>query len=165
MRKRSKYKPRPVHCNAFAIAVEGVTPISEVNRDYFTRMLLKNHGAMQMLTQGGATKKDMDTLMAMTNIMDALCRLDVCAPLADEVEAGRQALISICNRAVKHLRFVATGAEIQALNIMIDLHDQLMPHVTGAQLDKALDLAQKTVRKGMATVLQIDESLLEEATV
>lgn len=161
MRKRSSYRPKPVYLNAFARAVEAATPIGQAHSDYYTDMLLKNHGAMQALTQGRATKKDMDILIAMANIMEAFRRMDVCAPLGDEIAAGRRALIDIAIRAVKHHKFVATGPEIQALNTLMELHDELMPHITGLQLDKAIDLAKKTIRAGQTTVLKMSDKFLE----
>jgi len=79
MKKQSKYRPKPVYVNAIARAVERATPIG--GSSYYTDMLLKNHGAMMALTRGTATKKEMDCLIAMSNIMEALRRLDICTPL------------------------------------------------------------------------------------
>jgi hypothetical protein len=160
---RKRYKPKPVYTNALDRAIESATPIGQAHSDYYTDMLIKNHGAMQALTQGRAAKRDMDLLIAMANIMEAFRRMDVCAPLGDEIAAGRRALIDISVRAVKHLRFVATGPEILALNTLMELHDELMPHITGLQLDRAIALAKKTIRAGQATVLTVSEKFLEEA--
>lgn len=163
MRKRSKYRPKPVYLNAFERAVEGATPIGQAHNQYYTDMMLKNHGAMTALTQGRASKKDMDILIAMANIMEAFRMMGVCTPLGDEIAAGRRALIDISVRAVKHLRFVPTGPEIVALNTLLELHDEMMPHITGVQLDRAIDLAKKTIRAGKAAVLPAVDKLAEVA--
>jgi len=166
MKKQSKYRPKPVYVNAIASAVERATPIG--GSSYYTDMLLKNHGAMMALTRGTATKKEMDCLVAMSNIMEALRRLCICAPLSDEIAAGRRAIIDICLRSAKLLRFVATGPEIKTLNTLMELHDELMPHITGIQLDRAIDLAKKIIQRGEATVINFPDKTpstqLEEMT-
>lgn len=159
MRKRSKYRPKPVYINALERAIEGATPIGEAHSEYYTDMLLKNHGAMLALTQGTATKREMDYLIAMANIMEAFRLLDICKPLSDEIAAARRAIIDICVRAVKHLKFVATGPEIKALNMLMELHDELMPHITGVQLDRGIALAKKIIHRGDATILDFSDKI------
>lgn len=153
MRKRSKYRPKPVYRNALALAVEAVTPIGQTGDGYFATLQLRNHAAMQALTHGAAKKADVDLLVAMANIMEALRRMGVCTPLADEILAARRALVGICTRSVKLLRYVATGPEILALNILMEQHDEMMPHITVLQLDRALKLERKVICSGEATVL------------
>ena len=161
MRKRSKYRPKPVHLNNLERVIEAVSPISTEHASYFTDLLIKNHAAMLALTRGAATRHDMDLLIAMANIMEAFRQMEICTPLANEIAAGRRALIDIAMRAVKVSRFVATGPEIQALNTLMELHDELMPHITGLQLDKAIDLAKKIIRRREATVLPTANTLME----
>lgn len=165
MRKRSKYRPKPVYVNALERAIEASMPIGQVHNQYYTDMLLRNHASLLALTSGKATKRDMDVLIAVANIMEALRLMGVCEPLGDEIAAARRSLIDISVRAVRHLRFVPTGPEMQALNMLMELHDDLMPHITGLQLDRALDLAKKVIRKGQATVLHCSEKMMAEAVV
>jgi len=60
-------------------------------------------------------------------------------------------------RSAKLLRFVATGPEIKTLNTLMELHDELMPHITGIQLDRAIDLAKKIIHRGEATVINFPD--------
>lgn len=162
MRKRSKYRPKPVYLNAFQRAIEGVRPIGEEHPGYLVELQIKTHEAMRALTHGGATKVDMDRIIATANIMEAFRLMGVCTPLSDEIAAGRRAVIDICVRAVKAQRFVPTGPEMLALNTLMELHDELLPHITTAQMEEGIELAKKIIRKGDATVLPTVEKLMQE---
>jgi len=160
---RKRYKPKPVYTNAFERAIEAATPIGQAHASYYNDILLKNHSAMHALTHGQATKGDMDLLIAMANIMEAFRLLEICTPLSDEIAAGRRALIDISVRAAKVHRIVPTGPEILALNVLMELHDELMPHITGAQLDRGIALAKRVIRRGEATLLPGSQQMIEAA--
>ncbi len=161
MRKRSKYRPRPVYINAVERALEAVSPLGADHGGYLGELKIKNHLAMQALTRAEATRQDMDYLIAMANIMEAWRLMEICAPLAVEIGAGRRALIDIAVRAVNRLKFVATGPEIVALNTLMELHDELIQHVTVTQMERAIALAKQIIRKGHATVLPDVEEVME----
>lgn len=152
MRKRSKYRPRPLLANPVAYAVESVTSVAEFDT-YLDDLKIKNHMAMHALTRGQADRHDMDTLIAMANIMEAFRLMGICTPLADEIAAARRAIIDIIVRAVKVLGFRATGPEIVALNTLMELHDEMMPGITCGQMDEAIRVAKRVIKNGGATVL------------
>jgi hypothetical protein len=68
MRKRSKYRPKGVILNPIAYVMESMTPVAK-HESYLIDLKIRNHAAMTMLTQGKATKQDMDDLIA-------ICRRD-----------------------------------------------------------------------------------------
>lgn len=150
MRKRSKYRPKPVYANPVAAVIEKLTPVTEHDNDYAFGIQIKNHAAMAALTQGHATRKDMDILIAVYNVMEALRINGVCTPLREEIAEAGEALMSIAQRAARTNRFVPTGPEIKALNLLLELHDAVMPGVTVQMLDEALRTARRlepTARK------------------
>ncbi len=153
MRKRSKYRPKPVYVNTVARVLESVAPIGTEHPQYLAELLTKNHLAMVALTQGTANRHDMDTLIAMANIMEAFRLMDICAPLADEIAAGRRAVIDIVVRSVQRLKFLTTGPELVALNTLMELHDELLPHITISQMEQGIALAKRIIQRGDATVL------------
>jgi lysyl-tRNA synthetase class II len=161
MRKRSKYRPKPVNFNAIEHALESVSPLPTYHANHLSELKIRNHLAMQALTKGEATKRDMDVLIAMENIMDAFRRMEICTPLADEIAQGRRALIDIAVRAVSKLKFLATGPEIVALNTLMELHDELIPHITVTQMEQGIALAKRIIQKGHATVLPDVEQVME----
>lgn len=98
---------------------------------------------MAALLAGHATKKDMDMIIAMSNIVYALMESGGFGKGYEEVATqGRIAIISIAHRATKVGRFVPTGPEIKALNELMELHDAQMDVITVKDLDKAIEYAR-----------------------
>jgi hypothetical protein len=97
----------------------------------------------------------MDVLIEAFNVTEALCRVDASLGLdwAAEIKAGQDALLSMCQRGVaKGDRFVFTGAELNAANTVMEIHDAQLERCTVAQMEKALhevvkDIALKKARK------------------
>lgn len=152
MRKKSKYKPRQVLQNPLGFVLENITPITQ-HEDYLLNLQLKNSSAMERLLQGKATKKDMNTLIAMSNITEALQMMGFGTDYKEVAVDGREALIGIIMRAVKILRFTPTGKEIQSLNMLMELHDAQMDVITVKSMDEAINLAKKQIILRRATVL------------
>lgn len=152
MRKKSKYKPRQVLQNPLGFVLENITPITQ-HEDYLINLQLKNSSAMERLLKGKATKKDMNTLIAMSNITEALQMMGFGTEYKEVAVDGREALIGIIMRAVKILRFTPTGKEIQSLNMLMELHDAQMDVITVKSMDEAINLAKKQIILRRATVL------------
>ena len=152
VRKKSKYKPRQVLQNPLGFVLENITPITQ-HEDYLLNLQLKNSSAMERLLKGNATKKDMNTLIAMSNITEALQMMGFGTEYKEVGVDGREALIGIIMRAVKILRFTPTGKEIQSLNMLMELHDAQMDVITVKSMDEAINLAKKQIILRRATVL------------
>jgi hypothetical protein len=152
MRKRSSYKPRPVLVNPLAYVIEGMKPVAH-HESYLIDLKIKNHGAMTALTQGRATRADMDVLIAMNNITEALWRMGFGKEFNDVMRGGHQALIEIANRGAATSRFIVRASEMNALNDLMDLHDAQMDVITIKDMEAALALAKSEVKAGRATRL------------
>ena len=152
MRKKSKYKPRQVLQNPLGFVLENITPITQ-HEDYLINLQLKNSSAMERLLKGKANKQDMNTLIAMSNITEALQLMGFGTEYKEVGVDGREALIGIIMRAVKILRFTPTGKEIQSLNMLMELHDAQMDVITVKSMDEAINLAKKQIILRKATVL------------
>jgi hypothetical protein len=152
VRKKSKYKPKPVLQNPLSFVLENITPITQ-HEDYLLNLQLKNSSAMERLLQGKANKKDMNTLIAMSNITEALQLMGFGKEYKEVGVDGREALIGIIMRAVKIQRFTPTGKEIQSLNMLMELHDAQMDVITVKAMDEAINLAKKQIIQRQATVL------------
>jgi len=150
MRKKSKYKPKQVFLNPVAYAVEGAKLLAEEHPSYVTDLKIKNHAAMLSLTRGEATKRDMDCLIQMYNIMDAFRVLGI-GGIEQEIHKTGQSISSIAGRA----KFLATGPEITAINTLMDYHDELIEHITVRQLELAVKEIQRTLKAGKAEVLGV----------
>lgn len=160
MRKRSKYRPKPVLVNPLGYVLESMTPVTK-HENFLLDLKIKNSEAMVSLMQGRATKADMDILIAMSNVTEALHQMGFGAEYQDVCVGGRAAILSIVSRAGKHGRFTPTGPEIQLLNLLMELHDAQMDIVTVRDIEKALALVKFKIQYDKDTVklAQIPETL------
>jgi len=152
MRKRSKYRPKERLLNPVGFVVENSKGLAEQHRGYLLDLKIKNHAAMLALTRGEATRKDMDCVIQMYNILEAFKLIGI-KGLEAEIDASSEAIFAICHRTAKAGKFIATGSEIKTLNDLIDYHDELMEHISVKQLDDAVKLARHIIRNGKAKPL------------
>ena len=137
--------------NPLGYVLESLTPVR--NHSFpLTELKIKNHLAMTMLTTGKATKADMDKLVAMSNMTEALCALGFGKEYQNVCADGRYAILSIVNRATQHGRFTPTGPEITMLNTLMELHDAQMEVITVKDVERALKLVQTRLRTDKKTV-------------
>ena len=142
MRKRSAYKPRPRIANPMAYVMESVSFVA--GQTTFIRDLhIRNHLAMTALTQGKATKSDMDLLIAMNNVVEALWRIGFGRGYESALLEGNAALLAVARRGAQSGRFVLTSEEMNALNTLMDLHDAQMDAITIGDLEKAIQIVRR----------------------
>jgi hypothetical protein len=154
MRKRSKYRPKPVLVNPLGYILEGMEP-ARTHGSHILDLKIKNHLALSNLTKGIATRHDIDLLIAMVNIVEALYRLGFGKEYADEVRAGLDALHAVAVRGRDTDRFILRAEEMKALNTISELHDAQMEVITVKDLDSAIGLVEKERRaKKMRTVVE-----------
>jgi len=138
--------------NPLSYVLESMKPVA-YHDQYLIDLKIKNNQAMVALLQGKATHDDMDMLIAMSNVTEALCQLG----FGDEHKLvtvdGREAIIRIAHRSAKIKRFTPTGLEIQALNLLMELHDAQMDVITIKDMERALEYINKKVRQHDVTRL------------
>ena len=144
MKKRSKYRPRRVLLDTMAFVQESLTPVA-LHDTYLLDLKITNSMAMAALMKGTATKRDMDVLVAMSNIVEALYELGFGSQYQDVATEGRYAILSIVYRAIERLRFVPTGEDIRRLNTLMELHDAQMDAITLADMERAISLAKRRI--------------------
>jgi hypothetical protein len=152
MRKRSKYRPKGVRLDTLGYVKESLTPVT-AHDSYLLDLKIKNSEAMLALMRGAAVKGDMDTLIAMSNIVESLYRLGFGSEYKEVGISGREALLNIAYRAVTTKRFVPTAEQIKALQLLMELHDAQMDVITIKDMEQALRLAQTELLNKRATVL------------
>lgn len=158
MRKRSKYRPKPILQNPLGYVLEGMEPVRS-HGSHALNLKIKNHLALSNLTQGKATRYDIDILINMVNIVEALYRLGFGKEYAEEVKNGLDALHAVAVRGRDSNRFILKADEMNALNIISELHDAQLEVITVKDLDQAIDLVEKERRaKKMRPVVQKEKS-------
>lgn len=142
MRKRSSYRPKGVRLDVMAYVRESMTPVAK-HSDYLLTLKIKNHAAMAALTRGGAIRKDIDLLISMGNVCEALYRMGFGQEYGGVVRGGMDALFNVGQRGALTNRFVLRAEEMQALNLLMELHDAQMDVITIKDMERAIDLVHK----------------------
>ena len=141
MRKRSKYRPKKVLVNPLGYVLEGMTSVAK-HDSFLIDLKIKNHFSMTSLTQGKATREDMDKLISMSNITEALHRMGFGADYKDVLQEGSSALLAIARRGAESNRFILWSTEMKALNTLMELHDAQMEVITVKDMEKAVALVE-----------------------
>ena len=153
MRKKSKYKPKGVRLDTMNWVVTGMTKVSAKESAYVT-MHLKNMSALDSLAKGTANKKEIDIVIGVINVAEALCELGVGSEYHQIVLNASSALYDVCKRSFDiNDRFICRGEELSAIKLGYEVHDAQMEATTIGMLDKALDVIDKTIRAQKATVI------------
>lgn len=154
MRKRSKYRPKKILVNPIGYVLEGMSPVAK-HDSFLLDLKIKNHISMASLTQGKATRDDMDKLISMSNITEALYRLGFGTDYKDVLRDGSTALLDIARRGAETNRFVLWGAEMKALNTLMELHDAQMEVITIKDMERAVALVENERRqKRMTSIIE-----------
>lgn len=143
MRKRSKYRPKGVIMDPMAYVKESLSP---VEASYLLALRIRNHAAMMALTQGKATRDDIDLMIAMANMTEALYRMGLGRDYAEEVRQGLDALYEVGHRGASNYKFVLRANEMGALNTLMELHDAQMDIATVGDVDRALRMVREEKR-------------------
>ena len=153
MRKKSKYKPKGVRLDAMNWVVTGMTKVSAKESAYVT-MHLKNMSALDSLAKGTANKKEIDIVIGVINVAEALCELGVGSEYTQIVLNASSALYDVCKRSFEiDDRFICRGEELSAIKLGYEVHDAQLEITTIGMLDKALDVIDKTIQAQKATVI------------
>ena len=153
MRKRSKYRPRPVRVDTMSYVVSGLSPVLQ-HESFAIDLKTKNHFALTMLTQGNATIKDIDVLISALNITESLWRLGFGREYRNVVDAGLRALRAVGARGLAKNKFVLRADEMSALNEAMDLHDAQLEVITVKDMEQAIAIVHEEMRHKRATPIK-----------
>lgn len=145
VRKRSKYRPKGVIMDPMAYVKESMAPIATYG-SYLLALRIKNHAALTSLTQGKATREDIDLIIAMANMTEALYRMGFGRDYAEEVKQGLDALYAVGQRGAQTNKFVLRSSEMSALNVLMELHDAQLDITTVRDIDRALGMVREEKR-------------------
>jgi hypothetical protein len=140
MKKRSKYRPKGVRLDNMTWVRAGLKPMTSISATVDIR--IKNHAAMDTLRRGVATRDDIDILIGMFNMTEAFTRLrpEFGRDWAEEIRAGQDALYAVAKRGAENGKFVLKGTELQAMNLIMELHDAQLDVSTVNETERAIDL-------------------------
>jgi hypothetical protein len=153
MRKKSKYKPRPILRDCMAFIKTGFEPVRNQSETLTLRM--KNHASLEEITKGRANKGHVDIMIVALNMTEALAmvREDLGADWRTEIRAAQDALFAMAQRGVATGRWLFTGPELTAVNLAMEIHDAQLDACTVDELQKAIELSKRIIRAGKARVI------------
>lgn len=145
MRKRSNYRPRPKLKNPVAYVIEGLKPVKE-HDSYLINLKIKNHGAMTALTRGQADEAQINFLINMSNAAEALCMMGFKQEYIELVLDGSDALFEVGRRGAKTGSFVLRAEEMNAINLLMQVHDEQMELITVKDMEKVNEIVLRELR-------------------
>jgi hypothetical protein len=144
--------------NPLGYVLEGLEPVRS-HTSHATKLKIMNHLALSNLTQGKANRHDIDVLINMVNIVEALYRLGFGEEYAQEVKDGLDALHAVAVRGKDSNKFILKSGEMNALNVICELHDAQLEVITIKDLDQAISLVEDERRnKRMRSVVQKEKT-------
>ena len=153
MRKRSKYRPKPVIQNTMEFVLSGLKPVRDLPGVYLSAQL-KNRTALEQLRKGDATKQDIDMMIGAFNIAEALAIKGLGYDWLQEINQAQDALLALARRGVENnMRFIMTAKQWEALRLVMDLHEVQLAQATVQDIEKAYDFVQAVIRQGKARAI------------
>ena len=116
---------------------------------------LKNSEAMNNLMHGSATKHDMSVLVTISNVAEALHDGGVGAEYSAVAAEGEAALVRIAQRSAVTGRYTPSGADILALQLLIELHDAQTELLSVKEWDQACYYIQEQIASGKTRKLPL----------
>lgn len=157
MRKRSKYKPKPIRVDVMDYVKSGLKKFDEV--DVAVDLRIRNHHAMEELRLGRATKDDIDIIVGAFNMVEGFIRLrhDLGRDWEKEIRAGQDALLAVGRRGVGTGRFICKAEELVAMNLVMELHDAQLDKVTVKEMEQAMEIVHEDFRTKRMRVIKQKE--------
>lgn len=144
MKKRNKaYRPKTVVQNPLHYFLGGLKRMDE---EHLTDLNLKNHAAMFSICQGRGTRDDWDKLVGMMNMALVLAETHFDLQYHDLLSTGRDALQAVGRRWLSLQRFVFRGAELQALNDAIEVHEAQLAALRVIDVERASEEVQRRIK-------------------
>lgn len=153
MRKRSKYRPKPVLQSPMDYILSGFKPLRDLPGIYLDAQL-KNRDALEQVRKGLAAKDDIDMLIGAFNITEALALSGMGRDWMDEIREGQDALLELSRRGVaRGMRFIMTAKEWEKLKLVMDLHEEQLANATVHDIEKAHTFVHRALAQGKARAI------------
>jgi len=147
MRKKSKYKPRPVRTDNLNWILAGMKKVGTLPTAG-TALKLKNREALDSILTGSGTREHVDVLINAVNMAEAMVRIrdDLGADWATEIRAAQDAIYTMGKRGIERGRFAFTGPEMTAVKLVMDLHDAQLDECFVREMEEALFIVEEEIR-------------------
>lgn len=145
MKKKSKYKPRPIRVDIMNYVVSGFKKVADVPTAGI-KLQLRNHAAFDEIREGRGTQEHVDLLIHMVNMVEALASLQLGRDWLPEIHDAQDAIYSMAQRGVSGKKFLFTGEEMKKVQQIIELHDEQLRNCSVKKMEEALAFIEKEYR-------------------
>jgi len=146
MKKKSKYKPKPVRLDNLAWITSGMLPVSAA-KEAMVNLGIRNHGAMESLVKGQGTRGDAVTLRSAFITARALAMLDLGKEYKPDLDKAQVTIAEMIARGDSTGRYLFKGPEIVTVNLGLEIHEAQLEICTIAKLEEAVKLALNVVSR------------------
>jgi hypothetical protein len=147
MRKKSKYKPRPIRADNLNWILAGMKKVGTLPTAGVA-LKLKNHEALDSILTGQGTREHVDVIINAVNMAEAMARIrdDLGADWSTEIRAAQDAIYTMGRRGIEKGRFAFTGPEMTAVKLVMDIHDAQLNDCTVKEMERALVIVAEEIR-------------------
>lgn len=153
MKKRSKYKPRPIRVDNMSYVKSGLIHVADVPKAG-VELELKGYEAFDEILKGNPTKHHVDDLIALVNVTEALALLRLGYDWLDEIRQANKVMVDMARRGLSGKGFRFTGEEMEIMRTILALHSEQLKNCPVKKMEEALMLVEKNIRSGKAQKIQ-----------
>ncbi len=147
MRKRSKYRPRPVNPEAHLVAMMGAAWLS---RNDQTVWALQIDSAVTAVARGQAGEAEWRCIFDSVNLVEELVRMRLASDPAGLVQAAQDACLAILDRQRDSGKRAVRAGELAALQELRAAWVSLMANITQGERFRAGEAVARRVRHALA---------------
>lgn len=148
MKKRSKkYNPNKHRADpgaAFRV-VQLAKPVSDEAKDRLNEQI---YGALEAFTKGVALKEHFDILASTVDVVFMMAMNLFDNAYQQEIDAARKAMFRLKDRYVRTEKFGFDGEGYNAIKALVAIHDEMMNHVTGAEVLQFMNARANAIKGG-----------------
>ena len=155
MRKRSKYKPRPIRVDTLNFVKSGLIPVAQVP-DAGMTLQIRNYSALDEIVRGNPTKDHADDLIGTVNMAEVLARLfGHGIDWLPEIMDAQDAVFNMASRGVNGKSFRFTGEELAAVRVALEVHTEQLKVTTVKQMEEALNTVAECFKHRRARPIKV----------
>lgn len=154
-----KSKPRRWTANPLAMfgALDRVTLVKDAGSDN-VKMRIVAHDALDMLRQGKATRGHLQMVIEAINMAETLAaRYNIGRDWLPEILEAQACVRALAERSVKINKYVLKGTELNALNLLMQIHDSQLDACSIYTLDQAVAYIRMRIGANQVLVLPAPE--------
>jgi hypothetical protein len=147
--RHKKYNPNK-HARSETAVFDAINLSMPINTERQNRLAVGIRTSLEAFTNGVAEKAHFDTLASTVDLAMMLNSNIFNAPddFVYGVKLARDAMIRCRERYIRTKKLGLDGEALTALKFAIDLHEEQLKHVTGAELLKLLKKRDDHIRSG-----------------